>query len=203
MQNHQTAVFHGNTQVSIIDHNGQFWLTAEDVGHCLGYGAGNERKGIIAVYNRHIDEFLPEDTCVVNLTTQGQGRDFRVFSKTGCIKLGFFASTPLARHFRTWAAKVLSSGSPEAALLVRYKAAYLLAAPQHARLIDYYNKGLTLIEIGKLLDISADAARHRVKKLAALGLVEYRPNPVMSESGKRAQAKRLLMRAQQVLDLEG
>ena len=104
----QTLQFNADTSVSVIIHNNRRWLTAEDVGRCLGYGQGNERDGIIRAYNRHTDEFSDEDTCTVKLTVQGQGREIRIFSQTGCMKLGFFSNTPRAKHFRKWAAKVLA-----------------------------------------------------------------------------------------------
>lgn len=200
----QSARFRDNIVVSIHDHHNQFWLTAEDVGRCLGYGQGNERKGIIAIYNRHADEFLPEDSTVVKLTTVDEKqRDVRVFSKTGCIKLGFFAGTKAAKEFRTWAARILAGGSADAALLAKYKTAFLQAAPQEAKLIDYYGKGLTMTEIGKLLDLAPGSVAHRLKKLADLDLVDYRPDPVLSARGKRGRAKLLAQRAQQTLSLEG
>lgn len=203
MSHLQTARFHGNIIVSIHEQNNQFWLTAEDAGRCLGYGPGNERKGIIAVYNRHSDEFLPEDSTVVNLTTvDGKQRDVRVFSKTGCIKLGFFANTKQAKAFRTWSARTLAGGSADAALLAKYKAAFIQAAPQDARLADYYAKGLNLTEIGKLLGLAPGSVAHRLKKLADLALVDYAPNPLLSARGKRGRAKMLANRAQQLLPLE-
>ncbi len=199
----QTAVFHGNTPVSIIDHQGRFWLTAEDVGRCLGYGQGNERDGITRVYNRHIDEFLSEDSVTVKLTaTDGKGYDTRVFSKTGCIKLGFFAGTKLAKEFRTWAARMLAGGSPEAVLLQKYRTAFLQASPLEARLISYHEKGLTLSEIGKLVDLAPGSVAHRLKRLTELELVDYQPDPELSARGKRGRAKMLAKRAQQALALE-
>lgn len=101
------AEFHG-TQINIIDHASRKWLTAEQVGRCLGYDESNSRKGVLKVYERHGDEFAEQDTCVVNLTTQGQGRATRIFSDTGCIKIGFFANTPRAKDFRTWASNKLA-----------------------------------------------------------------------------------------------
>ncbi|WP_304672583.1 BRO family protein [Neisseria bergeri] len=199
----QTTVFHGNTPVSIIDHQGRFWLTAEDVGRCLGYGQGNERDGITRVYNRHIDEFLSEDSVTVKLTaTDGKGYDTRVFSKTGCIKLGFFAGTKLAKEFRTWAARMLAGGSPEAVLLQKYRTAFLQASPLEARLISYHEKGLTLSEIGKLVDLAAGSVARRLKRLTELELVDYQPDPELSARGKRGRAKMLAKRAQQALALE-
>ena len=61
--------FNADVSVSIISHDNRRWLTAEDVGRCLGFGKGNERDGIIKAYNRHADEFSAEDTCTVKLTT--------------------------------------------------------------------------------------------------------------------------------------
>ena len=198
----QTAVFHGNTPVSIIDHQGRFWLTAEDVGRCLGYAEGKERQGIVNCYNRHIDEFLPEDSAIINLMTPGGKQDTRVFSQTGCIKIGFFASTKLAKHFRTWASKMLAGGSPEAVLLQKYRTAFLQASPLEARLISYHEKGLTLSEIGKLVDLAPGSVAHRLKRLTELGLVDYQPDPELSERGKRGRARMLAKRAQQALALE-
>lgn len=40
--------------------------------------------------------------------TQGQGRDVRIFSHTGCVLLAMFANTPRAKDFRAWAKRVLA-----------------------------------------------------------------------------------------------
>lgn len=107
----QLINFNG-TPVSIIDHNGKNWLTAEEVGLCLGYAETNARIGISNLYNRHTDEFTEADSTVIKLiTVDGKNRDARVFSSTGCIKLGFFANTARAKDFRAWAAKVLDGQS--------------------------------------------------------------------------------------------
>ncbi len=105
-----TAEFFG-TPVTIHDHAGRHWLTAEEAGRCLGYNEANARQGINNLYNRHTDEFTEEDTCVISLMTQVQGRDLRIFSATGCQKLGFFANTARAKDFRTWAARVLAGSA--------------------------------------------------------------------------------------------
>ena len=102
-----TAEFFGNP-VSIIDHDGQQWLTAEQAGRCLGYKDALARISITKVYNRHQDEFTEEDTGEVSLATPGGPQECRIFSSTGCSKLGFFARTARAKEFRTWASKVLS-----------------------------------------------------------------------------------------------
>lgn len=107
----QLINFNG-TPVSIFNHNGKKWLSAEQIGLCLGYADGNARLGIMKIHERHGDEFTEADTCVVKLTTQGQARDVRVFSETGCNKLGFFSNTSKSKEFRHWAAQVLVGQVP-------------------------------------------------------------------------------------------
>lgn len=204
----QILSFNADTCVTLITHNNRYWLTAEDVGRCLGYTAGNERQGIIKAFNRHIDEFSEEDSCVVKLATQGQMREFRIFSQTGCVKLGFFSNTPTAKTFRKWAARVLSGETPaHHSQVAAQQAAYLAANPEAARLLRYLALGLNHAEIGKLLDISGQAVRDRLKKLAKLGLADYTPNPALSERGKLGnaakQAQRAFLANQQSLALEG
>lgn len=107
------AEFHG-TSLSIIDHAGQKWLTAEEVGRCLGYDPSNARKGVIKLFERHGDEFTEQDTFVVKLTSNARGNPTtRIFSATGCIKVGFFAQTNRAREFRTWASQALARQQTE------------------------------------------------------------------------------------------
>ena len=203
----QIIQFNADTRVTLISHENRYWLTAEDVGRCLGYAAGNERKGVVSVFNRHSDEFSEEDTCVVNLTTQGQARQIRIFSQTGCIKLGFFSNTPTAKQFRKWAARVLAGESQPHAQMQALKAAYLASNPEAAKLLRYLELDLNHAEIGKLLGISGQAVRDRLKKLAKLGLAQYTPNPALSERGKLGnaakQAQRAFLANQQSLALEG
>ncbi len=107
------AEFFGHP-VSILDYAGKRWLTAEEVGRCLGYDEANMRAGIGKLYSRHADEFTEADTFIVKLTTNPMGGNpnTRIFSATGCIKLGFFAHTPTAKQFRAWAAITLENQTP-------------------------------------------------------------------------------------------
>ena len=139
------AEFHG-TQLSIIDRDGCKWLTAEQVGRCLGYAEANVRKGISKLYNAHADEFTDSDTFVAVLATNPQGGNpnVRIFSATGCIKLGFFANTPRAKEFRSWASEVLAGKS----------GAVVVAAPKPDP------AALQLAhEVGKLRDLVAEQSR--------------------------------------------
>lgn len=55
------------TSLEIIDHNGQKWLTADQVGKALGYNEANARIGVINLYSRHIDEFFEfELGCIID-----------------------------------------------------------------------------------------------------------------------------------------
>jgi predicted transcriptional regulator len=103
-----TAEFLG-TPVSILDHAGRRWLTARDVGRCLGYAEEHARHAILKLFARHKDEFGPDDTGVVNLTTPTGGtQNTRIFSHSGCILLAMFANTARAKDFRAWAKRVLA-----------------------------------------------------------------------------------------------
>jgi prophage antirepressor-like protein/predicted transcriptional regulator len=104
-----TTEFNG-AAVRIIDRDGQRWLTAEDVGNCLGYDVANARQGIIKLFNRHIDEFTESDSTVAKLTTvDGKEREVRIFSLSGCVLLSMFANTARAKEFRAWAKQVLAA----------------------------------------------------------------------------------------------
>lgn len=59
----------------------------------------------------------------------------------------------------------------------RLKAAYLSARPDMARLLRYTEMGLNQAEAAKLLGIAPSNVRSRLKRLADLGLTEYRPDP--------------------------
>lgn len=115
MANNIPAVFNG-TSFDIIDHEGKRWLSADQIGFALGYASTNARQGIINLYNRHADEFTVDDTCVINLISQGQLREVRIFSATGCHLLSFFSNTARAKEFRAWAKQVLTGQAPVPAL---------------------------------------------------------------------------------------
>lgn len=111
------ADYHG-TSIQLIEKDGSRWLTARDLGLCLGYSEANARQGIINLYNRHLDEFTEKDSCEIKLISQGQERNTRIFSPSGCHLLSFFASTTRAKDFRAWAKEVLvqaaTSATPQA-----------------------------------------------------------------------------------------
>ena len=108
-------VFEG-IELSIVDHDGIRWLTADDIGKALGYS--NARKysqtaspsGRIAdIYRRHANEFRKDMTDMLELPTTGGRQKVRVFSPRGCHLIAMFARTERAAAFRRWVLDVLES----------------------------------------------------------------------------------------------
>lgn len=97
-----TAEFFG-TAVSILDHQRRRWLTARDVGLCLGYAPEKASTSISNLYKRHEDDFTDEDTCSIKLMEQVQSREVRIFSASGCVTLAWLSATPKAKEFKRWA----------------------------------------------------------------------------------------------------
>jgi len=101
-----------DVQLNVIEHEGEEWFTAEDIGKALGFA--EPRKGVMKIYERNRDEFEGL-VRVVRLTTRsadGKNRfhQYRVFNLQAAHKIGFFADTPRAKHFRHWASHMLTTG---------------------------------------------------------------------------------------------
>lgn len=58
------------------------------------------------------------------------------------------------------------------------QAAFLKFAPCEAQIIHYYQMGLGLSEIGKLVNLAAGSVAKRLKHLTELGLVNYQPKRI-------------------------
>jgi len=150
------AVFHGQA-VTLIHHQGRRWLTAEQIGLCLGYAPDRAADAITTLYRRHADEFTDEDTFTIKLMGNSRGNPTtRIFSHTGCIKLGFFAATAKAKAFRAWAAQTLAGGVAAPGAPV----SSLLPTPKVTREVELkalmlFAEGHSLRDIGKALGISA------------------------------------------------
>ncbi len=170
----QTINFHEHT-VALIEHNGEPWLTATDLGNCLGYNPANARQGCLNLFNRHADEFTEEDTGVIKLMTPGGMQETRIFSRTGCNLISFFASTKRAKAFRLWAKRTLvEANKPRQAtvqLLAQTQAELLRHAPLWRDIKHYKTLGLNHGEIGKLVNRTNDTVRHHVRRMEACGIL--------------------------------
>ncbi len=196
-----SAEFNG-TPITITERDGHKWLTADQVGVALGYSEGETRTSVNKLYSRHQDEFTELDTTVVKLTTvDGKLRDVRIFSATGCIKLGFFANTGRAKKFRAWASEVLASQakapSADAELaslrtqVAQLQSAALQANPKWAAVARYRALGLTRAETAKLMDCSANVVEHTIANIKAAGITLAAPAAPYRGSIGRERAERL------------
>ncbi len=87
-----------------FDVDGQLWLPASGLAACLAMKAA---RSVNMVYQRHADEFMAEETCMLTLPTPGGPQTLRVFSPRGLRLLAFFVRTPPAQRFRAWVLDLL------------------------------------------------------------------------------------------------
>lgn len=116
----QALVFR-DTQLEIVDRNGQPWLRATQIGLALGYVKPDH--AIWKLYEAHADEFTDNMTALLKLPDlnlqnggAGQMREVRIFSLRGAHLLAMFARTEVAKEFRRWVLDVLDGlSAPESA----------------------------------------------------------------------------------------
>lgn len=191
MQN-QLAEFHGTT-LNIIDHAGRRWLTAEQAGLALGYNKANARIGIQNLYSRHADEFTEADTGVINLITPGGRQDVRCFTSSGCIKLGFFASTGRAKEFRAWAAKVLD-GQPAPVPAALPAARCTITRRIERQVFELFVAGLRQKQIALELAVSPSAVNQllhaKYRFVPAAGAAECSPELIAAVAARHLEVER-------------
>lgn len=100
------SVEFSGANLSIIDHNGQPWLSAADLSRGLGYA---DTSAVSRIYARHEAEFSEEMAGTVKLTGPGNLGEIpvRIFSPRGCHLVAMFAHTEKAAAFRRWVLDVL------------------------------------------------------------------------------------------------
>lgn len=124
MSNLPVSLSFEGSKLSIIDHNGQPWLSAGDLARALGYS----RSDIVSkLYRRNKDEFtddMTRNTKTVfseKINNLRPINETRIFSPRGCHLVAMFARTPKAKAFRRWVLDVLDGlsfgDSPEVELL--------------------------------------------------------------------------------------
>jgi len=192
MQQPIPAEFLG-TRVAILDHAGRRWLTARDIGLCLGYAQDRAADFVNRLYQRHADEFGPDDQGAVKLTGPGGLQETRVFSQTGCILLAMFANTPRAKDFRAWAKQALAAPSapPPAPWLQRLPAPQVTRAVER-QVLECYAAGGSLTEVGAAFGLDRSTISRLVngKYRFAIGAGPDETTPALRE----AVARRILAR---------
>lgn len=171
MSNIQTrlADFNGYP-VEIVDHNNQQWITAEQIGKALGLK--HPRSGIIRIFNRHRDEIAKAGCSVVNLTTEAGMRETTIFSPRAARTIAFFCQTETAQRFREWVLDVLEQQSQLSIAPDKLLQELLNARPLWRSIARYRVMGLTLSEIGKLLDYSDATIRSNLRRMEQCGIIE-------------------------------
>lgn len=97
-----------------INKANQIWLTSAELAKALGYA---ETDSVTKLYNRHIDEFKPSMTQVIDISEtvkltvpknqQNLVKKMRIFNLRGCHLIAMFAKTKIAKEFRQWVLDIL------------------------------------------------------------------------------------------------
>jgi len=101
-----TTITFNNTNLDIIDRNGQRWLQSPQIAMALGYKQDN---AVTKIFNRNADEFTDEMVSFVDLPKLGKQR---IFSPRGAHLIAMFARTDKAKAFRKWVLDVLDAVVP-------------------------------------------------------------------------------------------
>ena len=80
-----------------LEHDGQLWLTAEQLGENLGLE--NPTQDVYKLYMLHVNDFYRLSK-VIPVTYPKYLATTRVFSLHGCLAMAFLVDTPKSRHFR-------------------------------------------------------------------------------------------------------
>jgi prophage antirepressor-like protein len=87
------------TRFDAIKMDGEIWLRVSQIDAPLGFSHPNQ---VTRLYNRHRDEFGPDETRLIVEETAGGPQMVRVFSRRGCLLLCMLARTEPAKAFRRW-----------------------------------------------------------------------------------------------------
>lgn len=99
----RTAMFH-EVAVTVLEIDGKDFITAEDLGRCLGLA--DPRRSVHKIFRKNQNE-LEDHVGVAELATPlGGVQSVRLFTETGCNLIAMFARTPRAKEFRRWLAQL-------------------------------------------------------------------------------------------------
>lgn len=109
-----------NTQLNIVDHYNQIWLSAADIAQALEYASD---KSITNLYSRNADEFTNDMTEVIKVMTSGNyQKTVRIFSLRGAHLIAMFSRTKVAKEFRKWVLDVLDKETDQSVPVTKTKA---------------------------------------------------------------------------------
>uniref|UniRef100_UPI00403E21E4 BRO-N domain-containing protein n=1 Tax=Pasteurella multocida TaxID=747 RepID=UPI00403E21E4 len=169
-----------NTALATIQRNNQTYISASDLAKALQYA---DVRAISKIYNRNEDEFTPDMTSVVKLTTKGFGngnseKEVRIFSLRGAHLIAMFARTPIAKEFRKWVLDILDRETnqrqqlalpePKPHGILLDEEAFYVVAKAIAKLNE------STFEWEKMMDLFSELESHRNYKTAFnLGVASY------------------------------
>jgi prophage antirepressor-like protein len=93
--------------VSVVDHNGDGWMTGDDIGTALEYN--HPRDSVTNIFERNREELEEYSTTIKLMAVDGKERDIRVYNEEGVMMIAFFSKQPKAAAFRKWAVGVLKA----------------------------------------------------------------------------------------------
>lgn len=170
----QTVQFN-TTPITIIDHNGEGWMTGEDIGKALGYG--DPRVAVHKIFDRNRDELEDYSTVVKLVTVDGKERETRVYNEEGMIIITFLSKQPKAVMFRRWTAGVLKRlrQGQQPALnptnIAALQAELLKANPRLNDVLNLTRLGYSQERIGKMLQIGGSTVFRELIRLRDCGFV--------------------------------
>ena len=98
----------GDIQADIYKKGDEPYMTAEQLGACLGYSDPIRNINKLTSRNSYLDN--QDFSRVVKLTTvDGKKRNVRVFTEDGIYEITMLAKTAKAKEFRAWVRKLLKS----------------------------------------------------------------------------------------------
>lgn len=177
----RVEMFNGH-QVTLYEIDGKEYLTAEDLGICLGMA--DPGRTINKLYRRNQDELEPHTTGDKLSTVTGL-KDARFFDETGCNLIAMFSRTAKAKTFRKWLAQLprkvrqLVNGEAmrqafarglEQGLAMIEALPLDLAADEVGQIIVLRQNGFTQQEVAAVLGSSRDHVKQVEKLLKERGL---------------------------------
>lgn len=97
----------GEAQADIYKKGDEPYMTAEQLGNCLGYSHPRENINKIVQRNPYLKE--GDFSCEVKMTSESGAKNTRIFNEDGIYEITFLAKTDKAREFRNWVRELLKS----------------------------------------------------------------------------------------------
>lgn len=181
--------------VSVIDHNGDGWMTGDDIGNALEYSS--PRISINNIFDRNIDELDEYSVEIKLMSTDGKQYNTRVYNEEGVMMIAFFSKQPKAAAFRKWAVGVLKTYRNKE--LVKVDTAYIEEIKSHLE----SQKTLTLAQQDQVAYIRDQAGRMVASLQSQLQTAQQREKHLrLTIDSHRDELKRAVRAQRPIADAE-